>query len=158
MRLMLPAAIVFAIAACQPAPAAADREILASPPAVPVAAGPRVVIGDRVVPVEVADTEASRRQGLSGRASLAENTGLVLFWNEPTVTGIWMPDMNFAIDVIFAAGGHIVDLYTNAQPCPPGGPCPVFGPREPVNWVLEVPAGSALAWNLQVGQAIRLDR
>lgn len=146
------------LAACQPLPQPADEPIkdalaIASP-----AAGPRVTMGDVSIAVELADTFETRKRGLSGRASLAADTGLVLYWNEPTVAKIWMPDMNFPIDVVFVRQGKVVGLYENAQPCPPGGPCPTFGPDTPVDYVLEVPAGSAERWQLKVGDSIQLTR
>lgn len=116
----------------------------------------QVVLGTRTIPVEVADTPATREQGLSGRASLAQDTGLVLAWPMPTKALIWMPDMNFAIDVIFVRDEKVVAVYPDAQPCPKNGPCPAFGPDSGVNFVLEAPTGSATRWNLKVGDSIKL--
>lgn len=134
--------------------APADPVRLSPSPA--VSAGPTIRFGDRIIPVEVADTTESRRIGLSGRQSLAPDTGLVLAWPKPTQVSIWMPDMNFAIDVIFVRAGKVVALYADAQPCPPNGNCPTFGPDTPVDYVLEVPAGSAARWGLKAGDAIAL--
>lgn len=116
----------------------------------------QVVMGTRTIPVEVADTPATREHGLSGRASLAQDTGLVLAWPMPTRALIWMPDMNFAIDVIFVRDEKVIAVYPDAQPCPKNGPCPAFGPDSGVDFVLEAPTGSATRWNLRVGDSIKL--
>lgn len=122
------------------------------------ASAPVVKLAGRSIPVEVADTFLSRAKGLSGRPSLAKDTGLVLAWDEPEVTRIWMPDMNFAIDVVFVRDGKIVFIEKNAQPCPSRDKCPTFGPDTAVNYVLEVPAGSIDSWGAKVGDPIELVR
>jgi uncharacterized membrane protein (UPF0127 family) len=115
-----------------------------------------VSFGARAIPVEIADTDESRRVGLSGRDSLAPDTGLVLAWSSPEYVGIWMPDMHFAIDVVFVRSGKVVAIYPDAQPCKPGGECPTFGPEIAVDYVLEVPSGSTARWGLIVGDAMQL--
>jgi uncharacterized membrane protein (UPF0127 family) len=69
-----------------------------------------------------------------------------------------MPKMNFAIDVIFARNQRVVAVYRDAQPCVPGRECPTFGPGVPVDYVLEVPAGSCADWGVENGTAIELVR
>lgn len=159
--------LLVALLGCQAASPEADarRTFDASPlpvasvlPSAAPTAGAHVTVRDRRIAVEVADTPESRRQGLSGRPSLAEGTGLVLKWERPEVVAIWMPDMNFPIDVVFVRDGQVLAVYADRQPCPPEGPCPTFGPRVAVDWVLEVPAGSAKAWGLVAGDAIALSR
>lgn len=117
-----------------------------------------LTIAGHAVAVDIADTYESRRQGLSGRPSLAADTGLVLAWDAPETASIWMPDMNFAIDVIFVRNARVVAVFPDAQPCVPGGPCPTFGPPSPVDYVLEVPAGSAKAWGVRVDSPSLLTR
>lgn len=124
----------------------------------PTASKSTVVVADRSIPVDLAFTQATRTKGLSGRPCLADGTGLVIGWDTPTFTKIWMPDMNFAIDVIFVRGGKVVMVYADAQPCPSKANCPTFGPDVPVDYVLEVPAGSAKAWGVEKGAAIELRR
>jgi uncharacterized membrane protein (UPF0127 family) len=159
MRYLIFAAM---LAACHPVtpppadPIAATPTLNVALSPSPAAAAQAVVFGDRTIAVEIADTEESRRQGLSGRPSLAEDTGLVLWWDTPEPVGIWMPDMRFAIDVIFVRDSRVVAVYADAKPCPPSGYCPVFGPETAVDYVLEVPAGSAARWGLKTGDALTL--
>lgn len=161
MRVTL--ALATFLVACQPGPAPRDLA-QASPHAspAPIAApsplGPFVLFGGRRIPVTLADTPESRRQGLSDRPSLEAGTGLVLSWETPQVAKIWMPRMNFPIDVVFVKDARVLAVYPDRQPCPAEGPCPSFGPDVPVDWVLEVPAGSAAAWGLSRDAEIRLER
>jgi hypothetical protein len=113
-----------------------------------------VIIGNTTVQVEVEDTDASRQQGLSGRASLADGTGMLFVFDAPGNYGFWMKDMNFSIDMLFIdASGTIVTIAPNASP--EGyhqNPPEVFNPASPVKYVLEVPAGFAAKNGIKVGQ------
>ena len=64
-----------------------------------------------------------------------------------------MPDMNFALDMIWISGNRIVNITKNA---PPGGenPSERFSSELPVNYVLEVNAGFAEKHNIQPGDKI----
>lgn len=118
----------------------------------------RAVLGGHAVAVAIADTPAARHLGLSGQASLAPGHGLVLAYASPAVVRIWMPDMHFPLDVVFVASGKIAAIDANEPPCVPGRACPAFGPDLPVDWVLELPAGSAGRWRLSPGEPARLDQ
>ncbi len=141
-----------------PRPAPAANAVSPTPTAScsPTASQSTVAFLGRTIPVDLAFTPQTRTRGLSGRTCLARDTGLVIGWDTPTMTRIWMPEMNFAIDVIFVRNGKVIMLVADAQPCVEGGPCPTFGPDEAVDYVLEVPAGSAKAWGLEKGAAITL--
>lgn len=118
-----------------------------------------VLLGGRRIQVEIAEAPESRRQGLSGRGSLAEDTGLILAWPEPEPEVlIWMPEMRFGLDVIFVRGNKIVAIFADRQPCPDLNHCPTFGPHEPVDYVLEVPAGTAVRLGAKPGDLIGLTR
>gem|GEM_PF-6417361 len=137
-----------------PAPSAQPPAPIASPALKTV----RLKLNDLIIPCEVADTPATRNQGLSGRKNLPDGHGLILAFDTPQVTAIWMPDMNFAIDVFFVRDNRILALYHDAPPCPSREDCPAFGPSEPVDYVLEVNAGSARRWQANVGdRIIRVD-
>lgn len=140
--------------AMSPSPAVAPS-IMAATPAPSTGT---IQVAGQTVTVDIADTFQTRATGLSGRPSLAKGTGLVLYWDRPEVTRIWMPDMNFAIDVIFVRDGKIIFIEQNAQPCPSRDDCPTFGPETAVNYVLEVPAGSVAEWKAKVGDTITLNR
>lgn len=132
--------------------------VLPSPTATPKLPTGKVTVAGHAVAVDIAETYDSRRQGLSTRPSLAKDTGLVLAWDSPQQVSIWMPDMNFPIDVIFVRNAQVVYVEADAQPCPDRANCPTFGPSEPVDYVLEVPAGSAKTWGVKVGSAALLSR
>ena len=113
-----------------------------------------VTIGSTTIQVEVEDTDASREQGLSGRTSLADGSGMLFVFDTPGNYGFWMKDMNFSIDMLFIdALGTIVTIAPNASSAGYHlNPPQVFYPASSVQFVLEVPAGFAAKNGIEVGQ------
>lgn len=60
-----------------------------------------ITIDGKTISVEVATTPESRQLGLSGRDSIADDEAMLFVLDHPGTAGIWMKDMNFAIDVIW---------------------------------------------------------
>ncbi len=118
----------------------------------------KVEVGGTTIAVEVESTEAAREHGLSGRTSLAPNSGMLFVFEQPGMYGFWMKDMNFAIDMIFAdASGRIVTIAHDATPeSYKQNPPVVFYPAAPILYVLEVPAGFAAAHTIEEGQVLQL--
>jgi uncharacterized membrane protein (UPF0127 family) len=116
-----------------------------------------VTIGSSTVQVEVESTDASREQGLSGRTSLSEGSGMLFVFDTPSNYGFWMKDMNFAIDMLFIdASGKIVTIAADASPAGyHQNPPQVFNPASPVQYVLEVPAGFAAEHSIIEGQTVQ---
>ena len=114
-----------------------------------------VKIGDGLrVNVTVADTEATREKGLSGRDPLGPDEGMLFVFQTPLAYGFWMKDMKFPIDIIWIAQGQIVDITTDAAVPVPGQELPVYYPRIPVDHVLEVRAGYAREHGLRTGMPV----
>jgi hypothetical protein len=145
--------VVSALVASSPSSAltSAMTSLAPGPSPTPKLPTGNVMIAGHRVAVDIASTPEQRRQGLSGRPSLAPDTGLVLAWDHPAQVSIWMPDMNFPIDVVFVRENYVLAVFPDEPPCVPGEPCPTFGPTIPVDFVLEVPAGSAKAWGVKIG-------
>src|SRR3990167_10190204 len=47
------------------------------------------------ITVEIADDPNEQSQGLSGRESLAPDSGMLFVFPQPTMPGFWMKDMKF---------------------------------------------------------------
>lgn len=113
----------------------------------------KVRIGDNLdVRVWVAATEATHEKGLSGKAGLAADQGMYFIFDHPDQYVFWMKDMRFPIDIIWISKGTIADITTDL-PAPTAGQVelPTYGPRVPVDRVLEVQAGFAKAHGLRIG-------
>ena len=126
-----------------------------------------VRIGNVPVRVDIADTSEERTRGLSGVASLGENSGLLLVFDEHGAHGIWMKDMRFPIDIIWIAassetsssGGsevfRVVDIKKNARP--ESFP-EIFFPEQNALYVLEVNSGFTDIHGIRVGDRVRLSQ
>jgi uncharacterized membrane protein (UPF0127 family) len=108
----------------------------------PMAESTKIIhIGSALVRVDVADTPFLRERGLSGRASLAEGSGMLFIFDTDDQWGIWMKEMRFAIDIVWIdAAGMVVTVAHNISPntFPKS-----FRPIAPARYVLELPAGYA---------------
>jgi len=111
-----------------------------------------LVIGGETVRVTIADSDAARAQGLSGRAGLAENEGMLFVFPQDGVHGFWMKDMLFSIDILWmSVDKEIVHIEENVSP----GTFPTsFGPKIATRFVLELPAGFVKAHNVAVGDTV----
>src|SRR3989339_101380 len=63
---------------------------------------PIMHVGDIPIRIRIANTEAERTAGLSGKKGFEKNIGGLLFvFEKPEYHGIWMKNMNFPIDIIW---------------------------------------------------------
>lgn len=109
-----------------------------------------IVVGDARVDAEVVQSTAEITKGLSGRATLADGQGMLFVMAYPAPHKFWMPDMRFAIDIIWLDERFVVvDVTEHATP--ESYPT-VFMPSLPALYVLEVPAGYARAHQITVGE------
>jgi hypothetical protein len=61
----------------------------------------KINVNGKTFSLEIADTKEKMERGLSGRASLATNTGLLFIFDKPGIYSFWMKEMNFPIDIIW---------------------------------------------------------
>lgn len=113
-----------------------------------------IAVASTTLSVDVADTESLREQGLSGRASLAEGSGMLFVFDQDGQWGIWMKDMRFSIDIVWIdAQGSVLTI---APAVSPGTYPKVFYPSAPARYVLELPAGWAAAHGIAEGSKVVL--
>lgn len=108
-----------------------------------------VIINKVAISVDVADTDARRGLGLSGRGELRDNEGMLFIFDPETTPGFWMKDMNFPIDIIWLdTFMNTVFITKNAEPSSYPS---IFTPPVLIKYVLEVPAGFADKNNVKNG-------
>jgi uncharacterized membrane protein (UPF0127 family) len=118
-----------------------------------------VHIRDLVVRAEVARAKTTRERGLSGRQSLAPGTGMLFVFDHLDQHSIWMREMLFSIDIIWMAGGIVVDTHERLPVPAPGAALhtlPFFTPRPQALLALEVPAGTVAAAGIQPGDRVAI--
>ena len=68
-------------------------------------------IRDHEIRAELANSDASRRQGLMHRERLAENSGMLFIYREPEAAAMWMKNTRIPLSVAFIDGqGHILNI------------------------------------------------
>jgi len=119
----------------------------------------RIVVGGIPLEVEVADTNLLRGRGLSYRDGLAPGTGMVFVYNEPQPLTFWMYEMRFCLDIIWISNSEIRGAAENACPEPgvPADQLKIYESPEPVQYVLEVPAGWMKEHGFDVGTPVQID-
>ncbi|HEY4518363.1 MAG TPA: DUF192 domain-containing protein [Candidatus Paceibacterota bacterium] len=107
--------------------------------------------------LKLADEPAEQEHGLSDRESMAQDHGMLFAFPTPNITGFWMKDMHFALDIVWLdADKVIVQIDENVKP--ETYPEIIFRPQVPVKYVLEINAGVAGELGLYVGQKLNFGR
>lgn len=103
--------------------------------------------------VEVADTAASRAQGLMHRLRLAENAGMLFIFDEPGHWGFWMKNTLIPLSIAFIGQDwRIVDIVDmDVAPDPTTGPFTIYESKKPFRYALEVNQGFFKRKRLGVG-------
>jgi uncharacterized protein len=114
---------------------------------------PRIQIRHSIYTVELAITEAEKERGLGYRDRLDENHGMLFPYDHAEKFSFWMKGMSFPIDIIWIRDQKIVDISKNV-PVATSSVLPIYSPREPVNQVLEVAAGTSERNGIQIGDLV----
>lgn len=113
---------------------------------------PLVTIGKGTFRVDLATTKDEQHRGLSGRAELAVDGGMLFVFGSDSKWEIVMRDMRFPIDIVWLdKEKRVVHVEHNAQP--DAEPYEVYRPKVPARYVLEVPAGAAKRSGIVTGTA-----
>jgi uncharacterized membrane protein (UPF0127 family) len=115
-----------------------------------------VVIKNTVLAGYVADTEASRIEGLSGKYFLPSNTSMLFMFDKPDIYGIWMKDMNFPLDIVWLDKDKMV-VHSLSNVNPSTYPH-VFYPSKSALYVLELRAGFLEEKGVKTGDLIYFDK
>lgn len=114
-----------------------------------------LVLGETVVGLEVARTPEEQAQGLMFRQELPPDRGMLFDFDSPRVARFWMKNTLIPLDMIFLRQGEIKAVLPKIPPCRLD-PCPVYGPWEEVDQVLELGAGEAARLGLEPGARLQI--
>ncbi len=122
--------------------------------------------------LEIAETPGQQRCGLMFRDRLPDDRGMGFPFDPPDQVSFWMKNVPVALDMVFvelipdgrsnnsaplSQGSYqVLDIIT-APPCI-NDPCPTYGPKGEVAWVIELAEGRAEAMGLQKGDRLRIQR
>ena len=114
-----------------------------------------VHVGRAEVVADVAADETARHNGLSGRASLAEDRGMLFVYPDHVERTYWMKGMRFPIDIVWIDRGRVTGVEPNV-PVPVGDELPLYPSRVPADRVLEVRAGWAARHHVERGEQVTI--
>ncbi|MEV8249446.1 DUF192 domain-containing protein [Microbacterium sp. NPDC076768] len=114
----------------------------------------RVTIDGVMVTAEQAATPETQREGLSGRDSVPEGTGMWFPIEPAQRTEVWMQETRVPLDVVWIREGRVTGVVT-LQPCS-SDPCPREASPGVVDAILEAAAGTFD--NVATGAAVDVTR
>ena len=116
----------------------------------------QAIIAGHTIGLEVAKTPQQQAIGLMYRTSLADNRGMLFPFNPPQPVSFWMENTLIPLDMIFLQHGVVKAIDPQVPPCTTN-PCPTYGPKVPVDQVIELRGGRAAQLGLKVGDQVKID-
>lgn len=120
----------------------------------------QVTIGGATVDATVARDSREQQLGLGYRDGLADGTGMLFIYADPSPRSFWMKAMRFCLDIIWIEGNTVVGAAESVCPEAEGTPdsdLPSYVSPEPVRYILEVPAGWMEANGVEAGAKVTFD-
>jgi len=117
-----------------------------------------LLVGEKKISVQIVTSKADMEQGLSGRARMPDNQGMLFDFGQQAIDApFWMKNMEFGLDLIWIRGNKIIGLTPNV-PAPKSSRdvLSLYYPPSPVDMVLEVNAGWSKKNNIAVGDAVQV--
>jgi len=104
-----------------------------------------IKVDEKVLEVQIADTEPRRVRGLMFQDPLPYDEGMIFVFNESGVYSLWMLNMQFALDMIwFDEDGNVVHVEQDTPPCKSATEimaCQSIIPSGKAKYILEVTSG-----------------
>ena len=127
---------------------------------IPHERGPSVTVGDVRYSVLLADTLALQIKGLSGHPGLDENEGMLFVFEDSIERSFWMKDMKFDLDLIWISNNKVIEITQNVlkpKQDTPDNRLQTYTSQDDIDMVLEVNAGDAQKFNINVGNTIQCE-
>lgn len=114
-----------------------------------------VIINNKKIKVEIADTSQSIYNGLSNRDYLCEDCGMLFIFKDKSERIFVMREMKFNLDIIWIEDDNIVKIDNNLT-AEGINPSKLYGSWKKVDKVLEVNANFCEKNNIRAGDKITL--
>ena len=112
--------------------------------------------------VEIAQTLAERTKGLADRTDLCSQCGMLFIFEADNYHAFWMKGTFIPLDIIWLdKNWQVVDFTAFAQPQAgrPDEELPVYRPKTPARYVLELPGGTVeKIRGFKIGSRVELER
>jgi uncharacterized protein len=113
----------------------------------------QVQVGNQSIQLEVARTTEQQSMGLMYRSALDANHGMLFPFSPPRPVSFWMKNVVIDLDMVFLRNGQVVSVSSNVPPCK-ADPCPVYGPKDTVDQVIELRGGRAAELGIKPGDRL----
>lgn len=111
----------------------------------------RLHVGGTSFEVTVLRSPEQLQKGLSGTDSLPRGRAMLFVFPHDDKWGIWMKDMNYAIDIVWLdSERRVVHLVKDAQPS--SYPKTTFTPEKDSCYVIELPNGTIEQTGITIGE------
>ena len=120
----------------------------------------QLTVNGNTLKVEIAESKDARNKGLSGRDSLATDSGMLFIFDKADKYPFWMKGLKFPLDFIWIRNNIVVDFLQNIKQPEPNqqdSTLTVYAPKIPVDMVLEVNAGIIDRFGIKEGDVIRIE-
>lgn len=114
-------------------------------------------VGDAVFKVEIADDPLKSARGLSGRAHLPEDEGMMFIFSRAGHYPFWMRGMEFPLDFVWIRESKVVGIDPNVPIRHGVSSFKTVVSKEPVDMVLEINAGISNEVGIEVGDIVTLE-
>ena len=107
--------------------------------------------GVKQISVEVTETQQEKATGLMFRTALADNAGMLFFYDAPQEITMWMRNTYIPLDMVFiAADGRVHRIETRTEPLSDA----IIASHGNVTACLELAGGAAERLGLNVGDRV----
>ena len=107
-------------------------------------------VGDNKYSLELATTPGQQEKGLSGRASMPQDHGMLFIFGGASDQCFWMKGMHFPLDIIWTDALHKV-VYMQPDLSPSTYPH-TYCSTSAANYVIELNAGAVKRSGIHMGQ------
>ena len=112
-------------------------------------------LGDEYYATQVMRTPEQLQKGLSGSDSLPQGHAMLFVFPRDNKWGIWMKDMNYAIDIVWLnSDDEVVYVVRDAQPS--SYPDTTFTPPVDSRYVIELPSGTIERTGITIGDTAEM--
>lgn len=115
-----------------------------------------VLIKNKKIILEIADTESKRAQGLMYRDNLKKDFGMIFIFEQPQRVNFWMKNVKIPLDIIFIRNDKVINIYNSANPCQ-SDYCEIYPSENIIDYTIELNSGFCDANNIKIGEKIKLN-
>jgi uncharacterized protein len=117
---------------------------------------PSAEINGHVFSLYLAKTSEEQEIGLAKYKKIDMNQGMLFIFNKSDYYSFWMKDMQFPIDIIFINGDKVIAVFQKV-PVSLNENLPVYTTKTKADKVLEINAGLAKKYNIEIGSKVKIN-